>query len=393
MKLTRVCLALIILGLIVFAVPLMASGKAKGPDFAADQILVKFKAGTSVTTKQKVHARHGGQAIDEIAALGVQVVKVPAGKALEKVKAYKDEAAVEYAEPDYVAEAVGVPNDPYFDSQWGMTKIQTPGAWDMTTGSTNVKIAILDTGVDQDHPDLADKITANKNFTRSKTVDDKYGHGTHVAGIAAAFTNNGIGVAGTGYNCMIMNGKVLGDNGSGYNSWIAGGITWAADNGAKVINMSLGSTAPSTTLEDAVKYAWGKGVVICAAAGNSGTSDPLYPARYDVCIAVAATDQNDVKASFSSYGDWVDVAAPGVSIFSTLPNHKSTIRVLDYGSLSGTSMATPHVSGLAALLWATGYGADNNLVRWRIESTCDPVSGTGEYWTNGRINAYQAVSP
>jgi thermitase len=188
-----------------------------------------------------------------------------------------------------------------------------------------------------------------------------------------------------------MNVKVLGDNGSGYYSWVAKGITWAADNGAKVINLSLGGPAGSGTLQNAVNYAWGKGCVIVVAAGNNGNGNPSYPAYYDNCIAVAATDPNDSKASFSNHGFWVDVAAPGVDIYSTLPNHKNQIGPRNYGTLSGTSMAAPHVAGVAALVWATEYGTDNSAVRERIESTGDELEGTLGNYGIGRVNAYLAV--
>ena len=178
-----------------------------------------------------------------------------------------------------------------------------------------------------------------------------------------------------------MNVKVLDDTGSGYYSWIANGITWAADNGAKVINMSLGGSSASSTLKRAVNYAWGKGVVLAAAAGNSGNRSPTYPAYYPNCIAVAATDSNDLKTSWSSFGSWVDVAAPGVDILSTFPNHSYQIgKALGYDKGSGTSMATPHVAGLAALVWATGYGTSNTSVRARIEGNADPILGTRSYW-------------
>lgn len=394
MKLFRIALILgLILSLLALSLPALAVDHGDARDFAADRVLVKFKAGTDDAAKRQIHSRHGGSVIGEISQLDIQVVRVPPGKALTKVKDYKGEAAIEFCEPDFVAYAIGVPSDAYFSTQWGMTKVQAPEAWDVTTGQSTIRIAILDTGVDQDHEDLSSKIVINKNFTTSSTVDDLYGHGTHVAGIAAAGTNNGLGVAGLGYDCVIMNVKVLDDNGSGYYSWIASGITWAADNGAKVISMSLGGSSGSSTLQSAVNYAWGKGAVIVAAAGNSGSAAPVYPAYYSNCIAVAATDRNDAKASFSTYGSWVDVAAPGVSIFSTLPNHSNKIGSLNYGSLSGTSMATPHVAGLAGLVWATSYGISNTNVRNRIESTCDVIAGTGSYWQYGRINAFRAVAP
>ncbi len=367
--------------------------------FALGRILVKFRPGAAAGERAEVHRALGGRVLEEIAAIGVEVVSVPAGAELALVAAYARNPLVEYAELDHVAYAVGEPNDPYFDRQWGLSNgndadIDAPEAWDLTRGSDSVLIAILDTGIDQDHEDLAGKLAGSKNFTRSRTVDDLYGHGTHVAGIAAAATDNGKGVAGVGYDSRLLNVKVLDDTGSGYYSWIAKGITWAADNGGKVINMSLGGSAQSRMLEEAVNYAWGKGVVLVAAAGNGGSSDPLYPAYYENCIAVAATDSNDQKASWSSYGAWVDVAAPGVSIFSTVPNHTSTLfgRVKPpYAYASGTSMATPHVAGVAALVWAQYPNYTNGEVRTQIEATADKIAGTGTYWRYGRVNACRAV--
>jgi thermitase len=391
MKLFRTALAL----LLALSFTLFAAGPVRAASnilsFATDQILVKFKGETDEATQGEIHRKYGGAVVAEIKQLGVKVIKVSAGNVPDKVNGYRGEKAVVFAEPDYIAEAIGVPNDPYFSNQWGLSKVQAPLAWGITTGSASIKIAILDTGVDQNHVDLT-KIVANKNFTSSATVDDRYGHGTHVAGIAAAATNNGIGIAGRGYDSVIMNGKVLGDTGSGQYSWIANGITWATDNGAKVINMSLGGSSSSTTLEDAINYAWSKGVVVVAAAGNSGTNAPSYPAAYTNCIAVGATEQNDAKASFSNYGSWVDVAAPGVSIYSTLPNHSNKMGGTNYGSLSGTSMASPFVAGLAGLVWSTSYGTTNGNVRDRIQTTADQ---TGIMWSSygiKRINAYNAVA-
>jgi thermitase len=388
-------IAALVLALLISMMGSFASAQAPVDTLghAPDRILVKFQPGTLDEAKASVHQRLGGKVIGAIPEIGVSVVSVPQNQAAERARTYGAEKNVKFAEPDYVATAILTPNDTYFTNQWGMTKIQAPNAWSVTTGSSDVKIAILDTGIDQDHPDLASKIVANKNFTTSSTVDDLYGHGTHCAGIAAATTNNSIGVAGVGYNTSLMNVKVLDDTGSGYYSWIANGITWATDNGAKVISMSLGGSSGSSTLQNAVNYAWSKGVVVVAAAGNNGNTAPSYPAYYANCIAVAATDQNDAKASFSTYGSWVDVAAPGVNIYSTLPNHTNSIGTMTYGYLSGTSMSTPFVAGLAGLIWSTSYGTSNTSVRSRIESTADATAGTGTYWQYGRINAYKAVAP
>ncbi len=384
-------LAAVLIVLVAFPANILAGPPGSpphgNPHFSGSEIVVGFKPGVTPPGMAVAHSQAGGRAKHDIPALGAQVVSIPAGTVGQSIRRYEAHPLVAYAEPNYTAEAVGDPNDTYFPSQWGLHNVEAPAAWDITTGSSDVIIAILDTGVAPEHPDLGDKIVDNVNFTDSATSDDVHGHGTHVAGIAAAVTNNAMGVAGLGYDSSIMNVKVLGDTGSGSYSWIAAGITWAADNGAHVINMSLGGTSSSSLLEDAVNYAWDKGVVVVAAAGNSGTSSPIYPAYYANCIAVAATDREDNLASWSSFGDWVDVAAPGVLIFSTTNDGS-------YGRRSGTSMASPHVAGLAALLFTVvtdenGNGRVNDEVRARIASTCDDIGieGIGA----GRINAARAV--
>ena len=373
--------------------PALAPGAQSGGngDFEPGEVLVKFKHGASSEKVKSLIARHNAVVEDKISGIDVDVLQIGVGQELEKAKAFREEPLVEYAEPNYVAYALEIPNDPYFWNQWGLTWTQTSDAWNTTHGNSGINISILDTGVDQSHQDLMSKITTNQNFTRSKTADDRYGHGTHVAGIAAAVTNNGLGIAGIGWGCSLMNVKVLGDKGSGKYSWIANGIIWAADNGAKVINMSFGGSRSSDTLKSAVDYAWNKGCVLTAAAGNNSDSTPLYPACYDNCIAVAASDRSDNRASFSNYGDWVDVAAPGVDIFSTLPDHKNRTDQDYYGYMSGTSMAASHVAGMAGLVWATPYGISNTAVRDRIEKHCDPLTGGGV--VHGRINVLKAVDP
>ena len=386
-----------------------AATSVAGELYAPDQILVRFSLGVSALTMARIHHSNGAVLIREIPQIGVQVLRVPSERVPQMVAAYSRNPNVLYAEPDYIAHALEDPDDSYFAKQWGLDNdgqaykdsisgtvdadIDAPEAWDVTTGDPKVLIAILDTGIDQDHEDL-DKIVANENFTDSVTVEDCYGHGTHVAGIAAGATNNGTGVAGVGYNSALMNGKVLNDHGFGYYSWIAEGILWAADHGAKVINMSLGSPFPSRTLEDAVNYAWDHGVVLACAAGNNGDRSPTFPAKYENCIAVAATDDDDARADFSTCGSWIDVAAPGVDIYSTFPNHPYAMgKSLNYGYASGTSMATPHVAGVAALVWAIPeYGTSNSSVRNCVEQTADPIEGTGDLWIHGRVNAHQAVS-
>jgi len=354
-----------------------------------DTVLVKFRAGVSQAEKGGLHKQHGGVVRGIISGIDVEVVTVPAGRAVSAAASYAKDSRVRYAEADHEASAVGSVNDYYFVKgyQWALTKVQAPQAWDLTTGCSTISIAVLDTGVDMSHPDLSGKVVGNVNYSSSGTVSDVYGHGTHVAGIAAAATNNGQGVAGLGYNSAILNVKVLGDDGAGTYSAVAYGIVWAADHGARVINMSLGGTSLSSTLQDAVNYAWGKGVVLVAAAGNNGDGVPFYPAYFQNVIAVASTDSTDSLTPYSDRGDWVDVAAPGDSIWSTKPNNS-------YGSMSGTSMASPHVAGLAALVFTrvsdtNGNGFLNDEVRTCIQNNADNIGANGI--GGGRINAYKAL--
>jgi len=376
----------VLFSLLSFSSPLSAADDGQG-NLPSERLIVKFKPGTSSSDIAEVHKRVGANVEATISQIGVQVVTIPGGQRASKIASYSMQREVSYVEVDSVAQAADVPNDTYFNLQWGLTKVKAPQAWDITKGSGGVVIAILDSGIDVNHPDLAGKIVSSVNFTDSTTpYANGQSHGTHVAGIAAAITNNGIGVAGLGRNCSLMNVKVLGDNGYGYYSWIAQGIIWAADHGAEVINLSLGGSSASSTLENAVNYAWGKGVLVVAAAGNNGSTSAFYPAYYTNCIAVGATDSNDALATWSNHGSWVDVAAPGVSIYSCMPDNQ-------YDYKSGTSMASPYVAGLGGLVFsvandANGDGKLNDEVRSAIEASCDNVSVDVAY---GRINAYRAV--
>lgn len=383
-------LFLVIIAVLLIRSPYISNSQQDMQDASSDEVIVKYKTLIPEYEKEKIRKNLKTSLKQKIQGLNIDIIKIHEGTVEEKIRQYKANPFVAYAEPNFKAQAFGITNDASLSQQWGLFKINAANyiqssAWDETISNPTVKIAILDTGIDESHPELSGKIISSTNFTSSPTNSDLVGHGTHVAGIAAASTNNGSGIAGTGYNTTLLNGKVLGDNGSGYYSWIANGIVWAADQGAQVINLSLGGTSSSLTLQDAVNYAWNKGSVIVAAAGNTGNSNLHYPAYYQNAIAVAATDENDIKASSSTYGNWVDVAAPGVSIYSTYKGNS-------YISKSGTSMATPFVAGTSALIWAKGLCTSNICVRDQLEKTADQISGTGTYWTWGRINAYNAVS-
>lgn len=356
---------------------------------AGGEIIIKFKKDASDAQKEHILQSVNAKKEEALAKLGLHVATIPPVARDRVIEALKKHSLVEYAEPNFTATKFVVTNDSLLSNQWGLFTIQAAGsaqtAWDLTTGSNGIKVAILDTGIDESHPDLSGKVVGRANFTNSPTNEDIDGHGTHVAGIVGATTNNGNGVAGTGYNTALMNGKVLNDDGFGDYWGIAQAVIWATDNGANVVNMSLGGPSYSQALNDAINYAWSKGVVVVAAAGNGNTSSPSYPAYFTNVIAVAATDQTDKKASFSNYGGWVDVAAPGVSIFSTYDGG-------GYGNMSGTSMASPMTAGLAALIFAKGDCSSAVCVRNKIEQNADAISGTGSYWTFGRINAFKALS-
>jgi thermitase len=281
-----------------------------------------------------------------------------------------------------------IPNDPYLDEQWALSQIQMPKLWQITTGNSEILVAVLDTGIDQNHEDLKGKVVAEVNFTDSLTPSDIYGHGTHIAGIIAANGNNGVGIVGMAPQTQLMNAKIANDKGRCQAAALAKGIIWAVNNGANVINISVELEEPSPELEGAVNFAWSQGVVIVAAAGNESSQSPVYPAYYENCIAVAATKQDDTLAPLSNYGDWVDVAAPGFNIYSTLPDNV-------YGYKSGTSFASAYVSGLAALLFSvvTDTNGDSRLndeVRAAIEDGCQQASMNSVGC--GRIDAATALA-
>lgn len=383
------------------------------PEVVADELLVKFRPGTAASDVADAHRRAGGQTLRDIPALDVKVVRAASPGAFA---VYQHNPNVEYVEQNGIAYPTWTPNDPYYttNQQWalghvagssGSPDIDVPQAWNKTSGSPSQTIAIVDTGVTVDHPDLAGKVVDSRNWYDGSGTQDSYGHGTHVAGIAAASTNNGTGVAGVCPNCTILNAKVCDDFGGCPYDRIANGILWsvgcdvrdAANNclvpvRARSINLSIAGTYNSTTLQDAINRAWNRGAVLTCAAGNDGTNTRYYPAAYTNCIAVGATDASGAKASWSNYGSaWVDVAAPGVNIVSTFnPNGMTFSDPSGYGVLSGTSMASPHVAGLAGLVWSTGTKT-NAAVRQKIESTADAISGTGAAWSKGRINACRAV--
>jgi len=345
---------------------------------------------------------------------------------LDVLGQYNNDPNVEYAELNYIGTFLTVesktysgnfPNDPHFDQQWGLhntgqsggtidADINAPEAWEIETGDHDVIIAIVDSGVDYTHNDLADNIWNNENEIPDNGIDDdnngfiddirgwdfesndsdpmdtNLGHGTHCAGIAGAIGNNGIGIAGVCWNCSIMAVRIGDDHGPGENA-AARGIVYAADNGADVISMSWGYSVYRNLISDAIEYAYAKGVVLVAAAGNEGNTKKFFPAGHEYVIAVAATDDNDEKAIFSTYGEWVDVAAPGIDILS--------LKSWDtYINSSGTSMACPYVAGLSGLLLSKHPECPfpAQMVKSVLPATADEVNFE---INGGRINALNAL--
>jgi thermitase len=357
----------------------------KASKHATDRVLVKMKAGKDL---KSVAAKKGLTDVNDLGAGKSEwkLVKVPAGTADQYLDQLNADADVEIAQPDFVRTIDATPNDPSYPSQWHLPNVQAPQAWDITKGSSSRTIAIVDTGVDLNHADIKAKIVQGYDYVNGDSVaQDDHGHGTHCAGIAAASTNNAASTAGLDWNAKIMPVKVLDAAGSGYDSDIINGVYYAADHGANVISMSLGGGSNNPAFQSAIDYAWGKGLVIVAAAGNSNTTVKSYPAAYNNVIAVASTTSSNVRSSFSNYGTWVHVAAPGSSILSLKMGGGTT-------TMSGTSMATPLVAGLATLAWSKNLGYSNTAIRDRIFNTSDAISGTGSYWKYGKVNAYRAVN-
>lgn len=380
-----------------------------GRVMGAGRIVVKFQPGAAQAVRTDAHRAAGAATTESLPLPETIVAKVPTGTVAQALAAYRGRPDVVWAEPDYVRRATFMPNDPDFSpEQWNVQKIGAPIAWDITNGANAPKIAILDCGIYSDsstfkapdtqvgHPDLRGKVVNEANFSSAADTDDWCNHGTLMAGIAAANTNNSVGVAGVAFNAQLMNGKVLDDLGEGYDSWVASGIVWATQNGAGVISMSLGGEgACNATLQSAIDIAWNAGVVIVAAAGNGGADgvgDPLpeAPGSCNHVIPVGAIDKNDARASFSNYnanpgaGPVVPLAAPGVDTYSTDFRGR-------YSTVDGTSPATPHVAAVAALVREAYPNESNASIVNRLISTADPIVGTGTFWANGRINAPAAV--
>jgi thermitase len=382
---------------------------AGSSDVRTGHILVRFKASPSQDVLNRLGIEFAANVVGTIPSIRITHLKV-ADSGLALLHHLRNRPDVEFAEFDSVVktfQSTFVPNDPYYNGtyasshygnvdQWGPAAVSAPAAWGVTLGNSGIVIAVVDTGVDDSHPDLASKIAGEYSYVG--TTKDGFGHGTHVAGIAAGATNNDVGVAGMCPSCRILSVKVLDDQGSGYMSDVASGIAYAASHGARVISLSLGGNSRSETLHSALDYALTNNALpICAMGNDSSGSNTPEPAYWHDCLSVIATDQNGVKASFSNYGMKADVAAPGVAILSTLPTYPVTLNTkygyaMNYDALSGTSMATPMVSGIAGLV----LSQNPTLTPKQVAGIIMASSGDGVSWNPnvgfGVVDAYRSVS-
>ncbi len=352
--------------------------------YARGRVLVAPRAGLSEKEFSNILKARNAKSKGRFHRTNTYVLELPAdADAMQMVQAMKKDKRLKYVELDYILKPAASVTDPNYASSWALPKIQAPAAWDTAVGS-GVTIAILDTGVDGNHPDLKANMVPGWNmYDDNSNTSDVNGHGTKVAGTAAMVGNNGAGSAGVAYGARIMPVRISGTDGLASISTIAQGINWAADNGAKVVNISY-AVANYSTVQSAANYMRSKGGVVVVAAGNNGALQ-TYAAE-DSMLNVAATDSNDAKASWSNYGDAIDVAAPGVSIYSTTNGG-------GYANVSGTSFASPVTAATVALMLSANSRLTPGDVDKLIKSTALDLGTAGfdQYFGFGRIDAGKAV--
>lgn len=411
------------------ALPSSTVGTTGSARTSPDQprLLVHFRPEATATERESAIASIGGR-VDrvlneiDVTRVAIRISTDPTGDdaGLTALRLSRD-PAVFSVELDSTGSVQLAPNDPFYLSdpsvglgQWGIRKTHVDQAWDIARGSASITVAVIDTGIDPGHPDLIGVALPGVTFLTApdptcpagSTIDDN-GHGTHVAGVIAANGNNGIGIAGVAFGVKILPIKALDCQGAGLLSDVASGVIWATDHGARVINISLGSSAGQSTLQAAIRYATAHNVLVVAAAGNCGVlssrcttlNDPQYPGAFPEVLAVGATDENDGHASFSNVGAYVGVSAPGVRIYSTTPTYPTTLSrsnpgITSYASFSGTSQASPFAAGVAALILSREPGLSVAQLIDRLRSTADDLGSPGPdtLFGAGRVNALRAVS-
>jgi type VII secretion-associated serine protease mycosin len=366
------------------AVPVMTGSPVEG-----SSLLVRFRSPISIAGARDVAARHGARLDETVDGTGFAVVATAPGAAGDVLKDLAADPRVATAEPNYVRQAAGVPSDPHYAANQAayLDALHLPAAWDLTTGADDQILAVVDSGVTLDHPELAGRLLPGRDVANDDNdPDDFYGHGTQVATVAAATGNDGAGMAGIDWRGKILPVKVLDSRGTGRDSDIAAGIVWAADQGADVINLSLFGRSSSQTVRAAIEYAQGQDALIIAAAGNDHSTSKMYPAAYDGVIAVSAVTGAGDLASFSNYGPWVDLAAPGVDVLAGWADGT-------YRKVEGTSFAAPLVAGVAMLARARYPDDDAEAIAARLQAGARDagVPGRDDMFGYGILDALGAL--
>jgi len=371
------------------------------------ELLVKFKAHTPARATKSIHTDFGISGFRHGYNEHFQIIEVPPGQEKEIAQAYRKRPEVEYAEPNYYRSLHSTPNDELYTYQWHLPLINLPEAWDITAGE-NVTVAVIDSGVSPFGRDsFGERLLRGYNaIFRIPGGIDFANHGTHVAGTIGQETNNRTGVAGIAYQANILPvTSLLALTGSGLDSWIIDSIMWATDQGADIINMSLGGSLPSKAMEDAVNYAYERGVTVVASSGNDGENDVAFPAAYENCIAVGAVRFDKTVTSYSNRGSALDLVAPGGDMDADQNNDGEPDCILQetfwwfginwgYWWFAGTSMASPHVAGVAALIKAVHPEFGPDEIRMVLEETAEDLGEPGwdQTYGYGLIDASAAVS-
>ena len=420
----RVLSTTVILCILTAMPVLMGSGESDA-QYVPGQIIVGFNDIVDMQIAEGLTERVDGRIVQLDTGNHMMLVEISDQFTVtEAISRVEDQFGVAYVEPNYVVHLFATPNDPSFSQQYGLTKIDAPDAWDITTGDAAIVVADTDTGMDLDHADLAGNLWNNPGEIAGNGVDDdgngfvddvhgwdfsnndndpndqtsftNPGHGTHTAGIIGAVGNNGTGVSGVNWDVSIMVVRMINQFGSGDVFTAAQGINYAVENGARVINASWGGFPANTTMKNAMDNALSEGVLLAIACGNGNLfgigqdndSTPILPASYphDNIISIAATNSSDAKTGFSNYGRAsVDLAAPGSSVLSTTPNN-------NYQEMDGTSMSAPMVAGAAALVLASDPSLTVLELRERLLGSVDRISAmTGRCTSQGRLNVYRAI--
>ena len=360
-------------------------------DVAAHEVMVRFDPKMSPDEVQQKIERLHAEVISAIPQFGLYHLSISESDTVSSfIDKHRSDPRLRILEPNPIVsvEPVGTtPNDPFFRAQWSLGRINAPQAWERLPNGAGGIVAVVDSGVDELHPELQSHILSGRNMIeQNDDTQDQHGHGTAIAGIIAATTNNAIGMSGICPTCQILPVKVLDESGEGTYAQVIAGILWAADKKAQIINLSLGSYGFSRLLADAVEYAHQSGAVLVAAGGNEATQAPLYPGALPNVISVSATDPDDNLWVGSNYGEVIDIAAPGVRILS-LDTHNN------YLFATGSSFSAAHVSGVAALVRTKHPSLKNTHVAQVLFQTADDLGGKGkdQFYGFGRINAARAL--